>query len=371
MDSPLDLTIVIPCYNERANVAPMIARLDAALAGLHWEAVFVDDDSPDGTAAEARAHAAHDRRIRCIRRIGRRGLASAVIEGALSSSAEYVGVIDGDLQHDETRLPVMLATLRAGAADVVVASRFAEGGDAAGLAGQWRHGLSATAIRMADAMLRTRLTDPMSGFFMLPTALFEAVAPRLTGQGFKILLDLLLSAPTHLRVTEIGASFHARQAGESKLSPLVMIQFAALLIDKALGGIVPLRFLSFGLVGSFGIIVHLCVLIAADRLGLRFGLAQTLATAVAMIANFQLNNIITYRDQRLRGGRLWRGLALFICVCSVGAVANVGIARTLYYGGGTGRTGAGAVGAIIGVVWNYAMSSTLVWGRRTWWQRRR
>ena len=196
MDSPLDLTVVIPCYNERANVAPMIARLEAALGGLSWEAVFVDDDSPDGTAAEARAHAAHDRRIRCIRRIGRRGLASAVIEGALSSSAAYVGVIDGDLQHDETRLPVMLATLRAGGADVVVASRFAEGGDAAGLAGEWRHSLSAAAIRMADAMLRTRLTDPMSGFFMMPTGrLFEAIAPRLTGQGFKILLDLLLSSP--------------------------------------------------------------------------------------------------------------------------------------------------------------------------------
>ena len=219
-------------------------------------------------------------------------------------------------------------------------------------------------------MLPTRLTDPMSGFFMIPRPLFEAIAPRLTGQGFKILLDLLLSAPTRLRVAEIGASFHARQEGESKLSPLVMIQFAALLIDKALGGTVPLRFLSFALVGSFGVIVHLGVLLVAGRAGVAFGWAQTLATAVAMIANFQLNNIITYRDQRLRGGRLWRGLALFVCVCSVGAIANIGIARALYYGGAAGRTPAGAVGAVIGVVWNYAMSSTLVWGRRAWWQRR-
>ena len=369
MDSPLELTVVIPCYNERANVAPMIARLEAALTGLAWEAVFVDDDSPDGTAAEARTHAARDRRIRCIRRIGRRGLASAVIEGALSSSAACVAVIDGDLQHDETRLPLMFATLRAGQTDVVLASRFAEGGDASGLDGEWRHGLSALAIRMAGAMLHTRLTDPMSGFFMMPQPLFEAIAPRLTGQGFKILLDLLLSSPTRLRVAEIGASFHARQAGESKLSPLVMIQFAALLIDKALGGMVPLRFLSFALVGSFGVIVHLAVLLAAGAAGAGFGWAQTLATAVAMIANFQLNNMITYRDQRLRGGRLWRGLALFVCVCGVGAIANVGIARALYYGGGAGRTPAGAVGAIIGVVWNYAMSSTLVWGRRGWWGR--
>jgi dolichol-phosphate mannosyltransferase len=284
----------------------------------------------------------HDRRIRCIRRIGRRGLASAVIEGALSSSATYVGVIDGDLQHDETRLPVMLEKLRAGDADVIVASRFAEGGDAAGLSAEWRHTLSAVAIRMAGTMLRAKLSDPMSGFFMLRQAHFEAIAPRLTGQGFKILLDLLLSAPGRLRVAEVGATFRAREQGESKLSPLVMIQFAALLIDKALGGMVPLRFLSFAMVGR-----------------------------VAMIANFQLNNIITYRDQRLRGGRLWRGLLLFVAVCSVGAIANIGIARALYQGGSAGRTPAGLLGAVIGVVWNYAMSSTLVWGRRGWWQRGR
>jgi dolichol-phosphate mannosyltransferase len=367
----IELTVVIPCYNERANVTPMIARLQAALAGIVWEAVFVDDDSPDGTAAAVRAFAAHDRRIRCIRRVGRRGLASAVIEGALSSSADYVAVIDGDLQHDETRLPVMLATLKRGEADIVVASRFAEGGDAAGLSAEWRHTLSAVAIRMASSMLRARLTDPMSGFFMLPQAQFEAVAPRLTGQGFKILLDLLLSSPAKSRVAEVGATFRAREQGESKLSPLVMIQFAALLIDKALRGTVPLRFLSFAMVGSFGVLVHLAVLASAGAAGASFVWAQTLATAVAMIANFQLNNIITYRDQRLRGGRLWRGLLLFVVVCSVGAVANIGIARALYYAGSAGRTPAGAVGAVIGVVWNYAMSSTLVWGRRAWWQRPR
>ena len=366
--APTELTVVIPCYKERGNVAPMIERLHAALAGIQWECIFVDDDSPDGTADAVRLFARHDSRVRCIRRVGRRGLASAVIEGALASSAKYVAVIDGDLQHDETRLPVMLAALRSGETDVVVASRFAAGGDAAGLSAEWRHTLSAVAIGMAGAMLKIKLTDPMSGFFMVPQATFEAIAPRLTGQGFKILLDLLLSAPTRLRVSEIGASFHAREEGESKLSPLVMIQFGALLIDKALGGVVPLRFLAFAMVGSFGVLVHLAVLTAASAAGAPFIWAQSIATAVAMIANFQLNNIITYRDQRLRGGRLWRGLVLFVAVCSVGAAANIGIARALYYGG-TGRTPAGLLGAVIGVVWNYAMSTTLVWGRRAWWQR--
>jgi dolichol-phosphate mannosyltransferase len=353
--------VVVPCYNERGNVAPMIGKLDAALRGIAWEAIFVDDNSPDGTATAVREAAARDPRIRCIRRIGRRGLASAVIEGALASSARYVAVIDGDLQHDETRLPLMLQTLRDGAADIVVASRFAAGGDAAGLSAAWRHNLSAIAIRAATTMLPVRLTDPMSGYFMLPQALFEQITPRLTGQGFKILLDLLLSARGKLRVTEIGATFRPRVEGESKLSPLVMLQFLALLADKALGGLVPLRFMSFALVGLG---VNLAVLGASSAAGASFGWAQTIGTVVAMMANFELNNVITYRDRRLRGARLARGLVLFMILCSVGAVANIGIARTLYYAGQTGPTPAAAVGSIIGVVWNYAMSSTLVWNRR-------
>ncbi len=358
-----ELCIVIPCYNERGNVAELVRRLAAALAGIAWEAVFVDDDSPDGTAAEVRRIGAADPRIRCIRRIGRRGLSSAVIEGALSASSAYVAVIDGDLQHDETRLAEMLAILRAGAADVVVASRFAPGGDAEGLAGARRLALSSAAIRLATILLGTNLTDPMSGFFMMPRALFEDIAPRLTGQGFKILLDMLLSAPG-TRVREVGAHFRPRVAGESKLSPLVLVQFAAVLLDKFCGGVIPLRFFSFALVGAFGVLVHLSVLSAVDALGASFVDAQTTATICAMFANFLLNNAITYRDQRLRGGRLWRGLILFMLVCGVGALANIGIASALYASGHATRTPAGALGAVIGVVWNYAMSATLVWGRR-------
>jgi len=361
---PAELAVIVPCFNEKQNVATLVSRLDTALQGIAWEVVFVDDDSPDGTADAVRALAAADGRIRCIRRIGRRGLSSAVIEGVLSCSAPFVAVIDGDLQHDETQLRGMLERLRSGAADVVVASRFAAGGDAAGLAGAWRLRLSNLAISAAQLMLRARLTDPMSGYFMLPRPLFEQVAPRLTGQGFKILLDVLLSAQQRLRVVEVGATFRARTEGESKLSPLVMLQFGALLLDKMLGGLVPLRFLSFALVGAFGVLVHLSVLFAADSAGANFSIAQTLATMVAMVANFQLNNVITYRDQRLRGGRLWRGLLGFMMVCGVGAVANIGIARALYYNGDASRIPAAVIGAVIGVVWNYAMSSTLVWGRR-------
>ena len=364
IDGIADLSVVVPCYNERPNVAPLVAALDAALTGIAWEVVFVDDDSPDGTAAEARRFGRLDGRVRCIRRVGRRGLSSAVVEGALASSALFVAVMDGDLQHDETRLPVMLEALRSGQYDLAVASRHVAGGDAAGLASRWRHMLSNAGARLAQRFLPVKLSDPMSGFFMLPRALFEQLAPALTAQGFKILLDLVLSAEAPLRVIEVPAEFRKRLAGESKLDVLVLTQFAGLLVDKALGGLLPLRFVSFAAVGLLGVVVNLLVLIAGrDELGLSFGMAQLAGTLVAMVFNFQLNNQITYRDQRLRGPRLWRGLLLFLVVCGIGAAANVGIARVLYQAH-TYWTLAGGIGAVIGVVWNYAVSATLVWRAR-------
>jgi dolichol-phosphate mannosyltransferase len=358
------LSVIVPCFNERPNVAPMIAKLEAALAGIVWEVIYVDDNSPDGTAQEVRRIARLDNRVRCIRRIGRRGLASAVIEGALSSSADYIAVIDGDLQHDETRLPVMLAGLQTGEYDLAVASRHVEGGDNAGLSSRFRHMLSDGGIRLAQVFLPVQLADPMSGFFMLPRPLFEDLARRLNGQGFKILLDLVLSSKTPLRVLEVPARFRERAAGESKMDALVLIQFGGLLLDKVSGGLLPLRFFSFALVGALGVIVHLAVLgFLRQTTSLHFEAEQTIATMVAMAFNFQLNNAITYRDQKLKGPRLWRGLILFMVVCGFGAVANIGIAQVLYEQHTT-WTVAGGIGAMIGVVWNYAVSATLVWRSR-------
>jgi dolichol-phosphate mannosyltransferase len=165
-------------------------------------------------------------------------------------------------------------------------------------------------------------------------------------------------------VLEVPARFRERAAGESKMDALVMIQFAGLLLDKVFGGLLPLRFFSFALVGALGIVVHLSVLaLLRQTTVLSFEAEQALATVVAMVFNFQLNNAITYRDQRLRGPRLWRGLILFMVVCGFGAIANVGIAQVLYEQHTT-WTVAGGIGAMIGVVWNYAVSATLVWRSR-------
>ncbi|MCB8879630.1 glycosyltransferase family 2 protein [Acidisoma cellulosilytica] len=358
-----ELSIVVPCYKERPNVRPMVERIGAALPGVEWEVIFVDDNSPDGTADEARALGRINPRVRCIKRIGRRGLSTAVIEGALSSSADFVAVMDGDLQHDQTILPAMLAQLRANQADVVIGSRHVDGGSSDGLSSAMRHRISNAGISVAQYFLPMRITDPMSGFFMMPRSRFETIAPRLSGQGFKILLDLILSAPEpqQLRVKEIPCQFHRREAGESKLDALVMIQFASLLLDKGLRGYVPMRFVAFGLVGTLGMIVNLAALWAGESVGLTFVAAEIIATIIAMLFNFQLNNRLTYRTHRLRGPRLIRGLILFMLVCGLGAIANVGIATALFSSGSHNGFAAAAIGAAIGVVWNYAVSSTLVW----------
>ncbi len=360
------LAVVVPCYNERLNVAPLVASVDAALGGsggtkIAWEIIFVDDDSPDGTSDAARAIAVKDHRVRVIRRIGRRGLSSAVIEGALATSAEFIAVIDGDLQHDETRLPLMVQTLRAGA-DLAVGSRHLAGGDAGGLASPFRKRLSRSGIRLAQVLTGSMLSDPMSGFFMLRRHLFEQLAPTLTGQGFKILLDLILAASGDLKIVEVPYRFRPRRSGESKLDPLVIAQFGGLLIDKILRGVVPSRFVAFALVGSFGVLVNLAVMAAVRTTGLDFSFSQTVGTIAAMVVNFELNNRLTYRTARLRGSRYWRGLAVFMLVCGLGAIANIGIARMLYADNTAGLL-ASAAGGVVGVVWNYAVSSTLVWRR--------
>ncbi|MCU0888082.1 MAG: glycosyltransferase family 2 protein [Rubritepida sp.] len=359
------LAVVIPCYNEATNVAPMVARLDAALAGIAWEAIFVDDDSPDGTAARAKAIAATDPRIRCIRRVGRRGLASACVEGILSTAAPFVAVIDGDLQHDETILPRMLAALESGEADVAIGSRNMAGGTKDEGLTALRRRVSDGGAALARIALPVRVSDPMSGFFALPRPLFEELAPRLTATGFKILLDILLSADRPLRVTEVPYTFRAREAGESKLDLGVLLEFGGLLLDKSLGGLLPLRFIAFALVGGVGVLVHMAALGLLHGIGpLPFEPAQWAATFVAMTVNFLLNNRITYRDRRLRGPALLRGLALFYVVCGIGAAANVGIAGLLVSDDRLGWGLAGAAGALLTVVWNYAVSTTLVWRAR-------
>ncbi|MCW2396091.1 dolichol-phosphate mannosyltransferase [Sphingobium sp. B8D3C] len=360
---PAELAIVVPTFNEAQNVALLADLVDKALPGVAWELVFVDDNSPDDTSGKVRALAQRDPRVRILHRFGRRGLSSACVEGILATSAPYVAIMDADLQHDESVLKTMFERIRADDVDLVVGSRYVEGGGM----GDWsesRQRMSQFATKLALKLTKTPISDPMSGFMMMRRDAFMRSLPNLSTVGFKILLDIAASAPTPLRVAEVPYTFRTRQFGESKLDSLVLWEYVQLLMDKAVGHIVPVRFLSFAMVGGTGVVVHFAVLtLLFVALGMSFAVAQTAATLVAITSNFLLNNMFTYRDQRLQGWGLLRGWITFNLVCAFGAAANVGVADWLFVNNGYWALSALA-GILVSVVWNYVMSAFFTWKKK-------
>jgi len=360
---PARLAIVVPTFNETENVELLVDLVDQALPDVPWELVFVDDDSPDDTSGKARALAQRDPRVRILHRYGRRGLSSACVEGILATSAPYVAIMDADLQHDESVLKTMFERVSANDVDLVVGSRYVEGGGM-GEWGERRRRMSQFATKLALMLTKTPISDPMSGFMMIRRDAFMRSLPHLSTVGFKILLDIMASAPTPLRVAEVPYTFRTRRFGESKLDSLVLWEYVQLLMDKALGHIVPVRFLSFAMVGGIGVLVHFAVLtLMFKSLGQSFALSQAIATLVAISSNFLLNNMFTYRDQRLRGWGLLRGWISFNLVCAFGAAANVGVADWLFVNNAYWALSALA-GIIVSVVWNYVMSAFFTWKRK-------
>ena len=359
-ESPLELAVVVPTFNESANVVPLLEALERSLEGVTYEVIFVDDDSPDGTADVVRQIARTNPRVRVLQRIQRRGLASACLEGMMATPARYIAVMDGDLQHDESVLTSMLAKIKEGNLDLVVATRNAEGGGMGEFAKK-RQWLSQMGRRLSDWVSHTGLSDPMSGFFMLDRRFLEEVIHSASGVGFKILLDLVASSKRPVRFAEVPFTFRKRVHGTSKLDIVVGLEYLQLLLDKTVGDLIPPRFIMFSMVGTAGLLLSLGLLYLLLNFGnMRFSAAQWITTFVAMTANYFVNNALTYRDRRLRGRRLAIGLVTFFAACFVGAVINVRIAEFIQ-DAGSSRYVAGACGLIIGAVWNYGVTSITTW----------
>jgi dolichol-phosphate mannosyltransferase len=358
-----ELSIVVPTFDERDNVPVLIERLRTVLAGVAWEVIVVDDNSPDGTSGLVKDIGARDARVRCIRRVGRRGLSGACLEGILASQAELVAVMDADLQHDESLLLPMLELVRRDAANLVVASRYADGGAAVTLSAARAWG-SRLATGLALRLFHLELSDPMSGFFMIRRSIVDRIADRLSTQGFKILLDIAITARDELRIAELPYEFRPRHRGESKLDTGTVLEYAGLVLAKVSADLVSLRFVLFCLVGATGIAVHFAVLsLALHALGSDFFTAQVSATIVAIASNFAINNVLTYRDRRLKGWAYLRGLTAFYVISFVGSVSNIGVSSWMF-GNDQKWWIAGLAGAVIGVVWNYVVASLLVWHSR-------
>jgi dolichol-phosphate mannosyltransferase len=358
-----ELSVVVPAYRERENIPALLAALEQALAGLDWETIIVVDDALDGTEDLVRERAQKDPRVRCVHRIGRRGLASACIEGMLASSAPYLAVMDADLQHDETLLPRLLQAAKQDGADIVVASRYMRGASTGELAAP-RVRISRLASALSRVLARG-LTDPMSGFFVVKRAFLERVVRRLYGRGFKILLDLVAAARGEVRLAELPYHMRKRQHGESKLGARVIAEFFMLLAYHLTGRLLPARFFLFAAVGVTGLGVHLAVLTAVfGATRGNFLASQALATWAAMTSNFFLNNTFTYGDQRLRGARLWRGLLSFYIACGIGAFINLAVAEWLFLKSAA-YWAAGLAGAAIAALWNFYTTASFTWGGST------
>lgn len=361
-----ELSIIVPTFNERDNITDVIAAVSEALSDIAWEIIFVDDSSPDGTASVVRKIAQADPRVRCLHRFGRRGLSSACVEGIMSTAAPVVAVMDADGQHDVHALRKMYQTLANTDADIVVGSRYVEGGGV----GDWdrnRLAMSRFATRTANWITGATLSDPMSGFFMMRRDAFLAPIPKLSSIGFKILIDIIASSDRKLNIVDVPYQFRTRQRGESKLDSMILWEFFLLLLDKSIGRYVPVRFVSFALIGASGVLVHVGILALLFKLfGASFTAAQIAGTLGAITTNFLLNNALTYRDQRLTGLKLLYGWISFNFVCTIGTVANVGIASRMFASNSMWLAD-GLAGIAIGVVWNYAMSSVFTWNKKPHW----
>ena len=364
MESSQSVSIIIPSLNERENIPIVVERLEALLTGRKWEVVFVDDDSRDGSLEVLMSLARTKPHVRFIRRIGRRGLSSACLEGMASSVADIFAVMDCDLQHDEAILSKMVAAFEEDPSlELAVGTRYAGEGGGVGEWSKVRIFISRLATSLGSLARKTELSDPMSGFFAIRREVFEETVRQMTGKGFKILLDMVLSVGRPLKTREFSYEFRTRQHGESKLDIVVGFEYLYLLADKIFGRFVPVSFVVYVLAGLSGLFLHLATLgILFRYVGIAFVTAQLTATLVAMVSNFLVNNSVTFRQQRLKGAMLLPGLLAYIAICGLGAIVNVQASEYLF----ENRIPwwfAGAAGALVGAVWNYAVSTQIVW---TW-----
>ena len=356
------LSIVIPTYNERDNIIVILEELKKVLKSISHEIIFVDDNSPDGTSAVVKDCMKKSSKIRLIHRIGRRGLAGAVIEGIFAANADIVAVMDCDLQHDENKLLDMINLFSKNSSlDIVIGSRFTETGEISEKAFSKIRELGSKATTfIIKKVLNITSTDPLSGFFMVKKESFLKSSENLQTQGFKVLADFLATSGKNIQIKEIGYRFKNRIAGESKMSFLTTLELIGLVLSQILKGKVSIRFILFCMVGLSGIFVQLLITGLVMLLINQFPTSQTFGIIAAMTSNYFLNNIITFQERKLKSLDLIRGLFSFYLICSLGAFTNIAIA-TYIFSFSSNWLISSFIGACFGAVWNFTLSSIFTW----------
>jgi len=360
----VDISIVVPTYNENANIVILVDRLAAALSGRRFEVIVVDDDSPDRTWETVDALRQTRPWLSCVRRLTKRGLSSAVLDGLVLARGEALAVIDADLQHDPAVLPALIDGLAT--SEVVVASRYTAGGSM----GEWswiRRIISRVAGGIVHIVLGAKTTDPMSGYFALRRSLVQRVAPLIRPRGYKILIELIYRGQVR-QVGEVAYEFGVRMHGQSKLTSAVMWDFLASMWDLRFGAIMTRRFIEYCLVGTSGVVVqllvtHLLLLLPALRF-VDSGIPISVGIICAMIWNYFLNNLWSFADARLRSrASWWSGLTRFCMICGTGAIINFwvvkGVLRLSDHR--IGLTISMLIGIVAATFWNYALNRRFTW----------
>lgn len=355
------LTIIIPTYNERDNIVPLVFEVAQALQGIDWAIFFVDDNSNDGTITQLESIANTNDRVDGVIRKGIRGLSGAVLTGLMYARSPYIAVMDADLQHDPKLIKRMLAGLESDSyIQVAVASRYTQSTKISGLNTSRLIG-SIILTYVARIIISKKLTDPMSGFFITRRSTFSQLAPHLSHNGYKIMLDLVSGLPDKNAILEFPLIFRSRHTGQSKMDFRVLWELLLIFIQRSIKNLLPRRFLSFSLIGLVGLSIHmLALLILFALLEINFSLSQIAATAIAMLNNFLLNNYLTYQNSSLHGRKLVLGYLKFVLICTLGGLISYTIANHLL-GQGMYWAISGCIGAIAAACWNYSLSKFFTW----------
>lgn len=358
------LSIVIPTRNEAENISELVRRIEAAVMRdpsldlATTEVIFVDDSSDDTPEAIARAARTAGTRIDCLHRedpVG--GLGGAVLAGVRAARSEMCLVMDGDLQHPPELIPALCERMREGDADVVLASRYA-GGDAGGLAGALRRGVSLVSTTLVKAMFPIRLnecSDPMTGFF-----LFDRRSVDLDGlkpQGFKILLEML--ARQRLRVAEVPLVFAERGAGESKASLKQGRHFLGQLVQLRFG-----RMSGFALVGAVGAVVNVALVWLLTRWGLGVLPATVIAAETTIVGNFLVWDRFVFGDIRAEARGFWSRFLRSFAFNNVEAAIRIWLVVLLVDRGVMGAATATAVLLVIAFIIRYVFHALVVYAPR-------
>ena len=360
-------SIVIPTYKERDNIRLLVERLSHALGQRAYEVVLVDDDSRDGTE-ELVAELAARYPVRIVVRRGKKGLATAVLDGFGLAHNDIILVMDADLQHPPEVVPSIIAAMDAGA-DVTVASRYVTGGGNEGWS-KSRQIISNGAIFLARLLLplSRKVRDPMSGFFAFQRGIIQGV--KLAPIGYKILLEIIVAAHPQ-KVVEIPFMFHIREKGKSKLNIKQNVDYLKHLWSLMRRSGEVARFAKFLLVGGSGVIVNEGARFLLTRFaGLAYprdAIAAPIGIEISIIANFLLNYYFTFADLRGKGLKSFLGkLVKFNLISLLGAGVQYGIYLGLTRGAGWSAPYdilANLIGIAVAMLWNFFANNWLTWKR--------